>query len=281
MNTLQSATFRISLLLTMTLFSATLATAAQTWPAVVISDTLENQSAPNIGPGTDPALFGTVTKALLPLTKPTTFNQTGTAADAYVMTNSFGFSSKCAAIYSGTASSGYTPTFTWEVQPGKASATTPSISNGTFRISWEASAAETNRKGGHFALYSTRASDGYGGGIMFHTSFLNTGYITVDGVTSPNVPFPAYSANTPLAFMLDVDFGTGTYDFWVNGVVHVKDGTLSPTNWTSDGTLLFDSVKFLCQSYSFLDYNKATFALDNLSMTYLPPPPDCTVVTIK
>ena len=279
MKTPQSATVHMTLLLTMTLFSATLATAGQTWPAVVISDSLENQAAPNLGPGTDPSLFGTVTKALLPLTKPTSVSNVGTDADAYVMANGVGFASKCAAFYTGTASSGYAPNVTWEVQSGKASATTPCISNGTFRISWEAAAAEANRKGGHFALYSTRASDGYGGGIMFHTSFLNTGYITVDGVTSPNVPFPTYSANTPLAFILDADFGTGTYDFRVNGVLHVKDGAFS--NWTLDGTLLFDSVKFLCQSYGFLDYNKATFALDNLSMTYLPPPPACTVVMLR
>ena len=94
------------------------------------------------------------------------------------------------------------------------------------------------------------------------------------------MPFPAYSANTPLTFILDVDFGTGTYDFWVNGVVHVKDGTINTTNWKLDATRIFDTVKFSCQSYD-LDPNYATFALDNLSMTYLPPQPDCTVVTIK
>lgn len=282
MKTQHPASFRITLLFTMTLFCATLAMAAQTWPAVVISDSLENQNAPNIGLGTDPALFGAVTKALLPVTKPTSVSNAGfpAAADAYVMTNSFGFSSKCAAIYSGTGNSGYNPTFTWDVQSTKASATTPSISNGTFRISWEASAGQAAKKGGRFVLGSCKASDGYGSGTIFTTYFAGNGFIAVDGVTSPDVAFPAYSANTPLSFKLDVDFGTGTYDFWVNGVVHVKEGTLNTTNWKLDATRIFDTAKFLLDANSF-DPNYATFALDNLSMTYLPPPPACTVVTIK
>lgn len=232
---------------------------------IIVSNDFENQT--NIGLGTDPTLFGTVTATNLPVNRPTAFTQANTAADAYVMTNNTGFASKHGEIYSGTASSGYQVDMGWGISA-------LAISTGTYRVTWDASAGQVNKKGGHVMI---TAGNSFSWKNMFDLWFTSGGKFTVMGVTSN---FSAYTANTPLAFALDLNLNTTNFNLAINGTKYVTNGVLQGFVATNlIGAITFQT--YVLNNGPDYDGNKATFAIDNLKLSVAVPTPKGTMVCFR
>jgi hypothetical protein len=224
---------------------------ATVFPAgtVVVSNDFENQTS--LGAGTDPATFGAVTVSNLPVNRPTSLAQAGTNADACVATNGMGFTSRYGAIYSGTSLSGYQVEMKWDFSA-------LSISSGTHRVAWDASAAQTNKKGGH--IFVKRA--GSGTNTMLDLWFTSAGKFTATGVSSN---FGSYSSNTPVAFTMDLNLNATNFDLSVNGAKFITNGVLQ--NFAATNQVR----QILFQTYSLnnpptYDGNNSTFGIDNLRM---------------
>lgn len=92
--------------------------------------------------------------------------------------------------------------------------------------------------------------------------------------------FSSYTANTPLAFSLDLNLNATNFNLTINGTKCVTNGVLQGFVATNlIGSITFQT--YVLNNAPDYDGNKATFAFDNLKMMVPVPAPKPTVICFK
>lgn len=221
------------------LFTLVVGTAEAASVTSLINDNFENQVAP-FGPGTDPQTFGAVTANNLPVNKPT-ISWSLNSSDAYIDNAAgLGFTNTHGVIYYPAASQG-DQNIKWDFS-------SLNITSRVWTITWRASAAQVNKRGGHFIVQKG------GGQALFELRFWD-GYMLLNAATAAG----SYSANTPLTFTLTVNLDTGKYDLVTDGTTYVTNGSMP--NWTAGATMT--SISFGSQ-VGYSDQLGATYGIDDV-----------------